>query len=142
MNKNNICSQGTVKEILANTVIIEIKRHSACSGCHAKSICISGEAKDELLEVKSMNPAQFDIDEKVELFMERSSGGKAVVIAYVIPFITLFSALFITIKLTGNELVGFFVSILATALYYVILWVINKNGLIDKQLEMRIRKIE
>lgn len=140
MEKNTLCNEGFVKELLPDGLIVETIRCSACSTCHAKSVCIAGEQKEELLKTIVDNPQAFEIGEKVSIYMEKSLGGKAVILAYLLPFIILFSTLFITTKLTGNELLAFCSAIFSTAVYYLLLWLLNKKQIVDRQFVVKARK--
>lgn len=142
MKNNNICNEGTVKEVLDNALRIESVRHSACSGCHAKSICIAGNQKDEILTLSVEAPSRFQIGEKVNIYMEQSVGIKAILLAYFFPFLILFITLFIIVKLTNNELIAFFSAISSTAIYYAILWLLNKKKIIDKHFVLKVTKKE
>ncbi|MDR2979186.1 MAG: SoxR reducing system RseC family protein [Bacteroidales bacterium] len=140
MEENTLCNEGLVKEILPDGLIVETMQCSACGSCHAKSVCIAGEQKEELLKITVNDPQSFEIGEKVNIYMEKSLAGKAVILAYLLPFIILFSTLFITTKLTGNELLAFCVTIFTTAIYYLLLWLLNKKQIVDRQFVVKARK--
>jgi len=121
MNEDNICKEGIVKAIHEDSVDVEIIMSSACSGCHAKSICMPSEQKQEIVAAQSLYGEQFEIGDKVELVLKKASGNKAVIIAYVIPFIILMIGLIGSYLLFKNELISVIASIALVAIYYVIL---------------------
>lgn len=142
MEGKNICNTGIVKAILDQALLVEMDRQSACSGCHAKSVCLSGQQKLETLKVNVENPSDFQVGETIDIYMEKSAGWKAIFVAYMLPAIILFVTLFLTAHLTGNELIAFFVAMAAIVLYYLLLWLLNKKKLVDDQFVVRGRKTE
>ena len=67
------CKEGIVTEIASDHVIVRMVRSSACSGCHAKGVCHSGDAKEELLTVTSY-PRGLAVGEKVRILFSDSKG--------------------------------------------------------------------
>jgi sigma-E factor negative regulatory protein RseC len=98
---------------------VEIERRAACASCHAKSVCLSSEKRDEIIQVFTNNAGAFQVGEVVQVKLEKSLGAKAVVIAYLFPFLALALGLFITYYFTKNELLSIGVSFAATALYFL-----------------------
>jgi len=119
MNTSNICHQGTVKDIKDNILYVEIERLSACASCHAKSVCLSFSKKDEIIPVPTNEPDIFQIGERVQIELRKSLGNKAVVIAYLFPFLVLALGLFVTYYFTKNELLSIGVAFVATTLYFL-----------------------
>jgi len=140
MKSSNICQQGTIKNILGNTLFVEIKRHAACSGCQAKSFCPSSEKKEEIFPVPTKEPQLFQIGEEVQLTLKKSLGNKAVIIAYLFPFIVLTTGLFITYHFTKNDLISIGIAFVATTLYYLFLKKIDKK--IEKHFSFSVNKIK
>ncbi|MCL2168231.1 MAG: SoxR reducing system RseC family protein [Lentimicrobiaceae bacterium] len=140
MNEPLICHQGIVKKITDSTLFVEIERSSACAACHAKNICISSEKKDEIIPVSVSNPNEFTIGELVQVNMKKSLSTKAVMIAYLFPFIALVAGLFITYYFTKNELLSIGVAFAATALYFLFIKKIDKK--LTKQFSFFVSKIE
>jgi sigma-E factor negative regulatory protein RseC len=130
MNETNICHQGIVKEIAENTLFVQIERHNACTGCHAKNVCSTFGQKDEIIQVFTQNPETFQQGETVRVSMQQSLGLKAIVIAYLCPFFVLVTCLFLTYYLTNNELLSVIVALVSTVLYYLII----------KKIENRLKK--
>jgi len=119
MSSANICHQGTVKEIKENILYVEIERLAACASCHAKSVCFAFTQKDQIISVPTNEPELFRVGEAVQLTLKQSLGAKAVVIAYLFPFLVLAIGLFVTYYFTKNELLSIGVSFAATALYFL-----------------------
>lgn len=121
MSKNTICKEGIVRTINGEDIEVEIIVSSACSGCHAKSICIPSDHKKETIWAKNLNGDTFEIGEKIQLILKESAGNKAVVLAYFLPLLVLMAALFITYAITHNELISVVTSIIFVVLFYFVL---------------------
>jgi positive regulator of sigma E activity len=67
------------------------------------------------------------VGEIVQVNMKQSLGNKAVVIAYLCPFIVLAAGLFLTYYLTKNELISVGVAFAATVLYFLGIKKIDKR---------------
>ena len=86
--ENNICREGIVRAVNGDDISVEIIVSSACSGCHAKSICIPSDRRQEIITVKNTRQEEYQVGETVELLLETSAGNKAVILAYVLPLIS------------------------------------------------------
>lgn len=135
---NNICREGIVRNIDGDDISVEIIVSSACSGCHAKSICIPSDRRQEIVTVKNSRQETYQVGETVDLLLETSAGNKAVVLAYVLPLVVLLVLLFGCYTLTHNELLSVGISILGILLYYLILKSAGKS--VEKGIEFGIRK--
>jgi len=129
MDTPNICHQGTIKEIAGNILFVEIERSAACASCHAKTMCF-GAKKDELISIPTNEPNAFQVGETVRVFIKKSMGAKAVVIAYLCPFLVLSIGLFTTYYFTKSDLLSIGVAFVATALYFLFI----------KRIENRLKK--
>jgi len=119
MDTPNICHQGTIKEITGNTLFVEIERSAACATCQAKSACLAPNKRDEIIPVPTNEPNAFQVGEVVRVNLKKSMGAKAIVIAYLCPFLVLTIGLFATYYFTKNELLSIGVAFGATALYFL-----------------------
>ena len=136
--ENNICREGVVRAIDGDNISVEIIVSSACSGCHAKSICIPSDRRQEIVTVKNTRHENYQIGETVELLLETSAGNKAVVLAYVLPLLVLLVLLFSCYALTHKELLSVGVGILGVVLYYLILKSAGKK--VEKGITFGIRR--
>ena len=136
--EHNICREGIVRSVEGDEITVEVIVSSACSGCHAKSICIPSDRRQERITVKNTRNEQYEVGETVELLLETSAGNKAVVLAYVLPLIVLLVLLFGCYALTHKELLSVGVGVLGVVLYYLILKSAGKS--IEKGITFGIRK--
>lgn len=135
---HNICREGIVRAVNGDEITVEVIVSSACSGCHAKSICIPSDRRQERIVVKNTRNEQYEVGETVELLLETSAGNKAVVLAYVLPLIVLLAMLFGCYALTQKELLSVGVGMLGVVVYYLILKSAGKS--VEKGITFGIRK--
>lgn len=139
-NNNQVCSQAVVKEVQDTYIIAEIVIQSACAACHAKGACGVSERKQEKLKIDLPNPEIFTVGEVVSIEMKQTLGMKAVVIAYLFPFIVLALGLFVTYALTKQELVSVGVSFGLTVIYYFIISKLKDK--FEKEFVFTVKKID
>lgn len=137
---NQVCSQAVVKEVQDTYIIAEIVVQSACAACHAKGACGVSERKQEKLKIDLPNPEIFTVGEVVSVEMKQNLGMKAVVIAYLFPFIVLALGLFVTYALTKQELISVGVSFGLTAIYYFIISKLKDK--FEKEFVFTVKKID
>lgn len=134
MNSNNIISHvGTVIAIEKEKILVHIQSHSACGSCHSKSLCHIAGTDKKIIEINTNQELPYSIGEVVTVKTSLSTGNKAVLLAYGIPIIVLFTALFGSFYFLKNESLAGVVAIVTTGLYYFILWLLRdkiKNKII------------
>lgn len=140
MTEDTICKEGIVRAIHDDQIEVEITISSACSECHAKSICIPSDHKRETVLAQSLYNEHFEVGDKVHLVLKGSAGGKAVVLAYLLPFIVLMVTLFGTYAITKSELAGVIVSVVFVVIYYIILKTQNKK--IEQNFQFFVKRME
>jgi len=64
---------GFVEKIDGDTVFVRITQQSACSGCHAQSMCSASEKKDKIIEVPDRS-GRFRVNEEVIICGQNSMG--------------------------------------------------------------------
>jgi len=136
--ESNICREGIVRAVNGDDISVEIIVSSACSGCHAKSICIPSDRRQEIITVKNTRNEEYRVGETVELLLETSAGNKAVLFAYVLPLIVLLVLLFGCYAFTHNELLSVGVSVLGVVVYYLVLKSAGRK--VERGIEFGVRK--
>lgn len=124
---NNITHKGVVENINNNTVFVKIIVSSACASCKVKSYCAITEMKEMLVEVNVKNPFIYEKGQNVTLSMRNSLGGTALFLAYVLPFIIMFSSLILLTSLGYNELFSGLFAIIILIPYFFLLYLIRKK---------------
>lgn len=138
-NQNNICKEGIVRAIHGEEIEVEIVISSACSECHAKSICIPSDHRKETVTALSLYDETFEIGDKVQLVLRGSAGTKAVVLAYLIPVILLLATLLSIYTLTHKELLSVVLSFVPVIIYYFILKKLNHKW--EKEFTFFVKKL-
>ncbi len=133
-----ICCDGIVRKIESDHLMVEITVSSACGECRAKSICIPSEQKQELIEAQNPYGLDFVVGEVVTLNLQSSSGRKAVVLGYLLPFVVLLASFLITFLFTDKEWIPVLVSLGCTFLYFVVLYRFKKR--MDEQFTFYVTK--
>lgn len=120
----NIKHLGIVENINGSRLKVKIVQSSACSACSVKGHCSASETKEKIIDVYNKNNVPCQVGERVMIVGTTSMGMKAVLLAFVLPFIVLLLALIISLKLTGgDEAVSALVSLGTLVPYYLIIYI-------------------
>lgn len=111
---------GVIRQIEGNRVQVLITQNSACSACHAKSACMASDSAEKLIEAFS-DDTSFKVGDEVMLYGQRALGFKAVLLAFVIPFLLILLALFVLRLFTDNEALSGTIALATLVPYYIIL---------------------
>lgn len=126
MNGNKIKHVGVVDSITADCMRVRIEQTSACSGCKIASHCSASEQKEKLIEVYDRSSIRGrQVGDTVVLVTSMSTGLRAVVLGFVVPFIILIVALLVSLKLISNEGVAALISLAALVPYYLFLYCVR-----------------
>ena len=120
----NIKHLGIVENINGSRLKVKIVQSSACSACSVKGHCSASETKEKIIDVYNKNNVPCQVGERVMIVGTTSMGMKAVLLAFVLPFIVLLLALIISLKLTGgDEAVSALGSLGTLVPYYLIIYI-------------------
>lgn len=122
MNPNTIKHSGIVVDSSSGEVIVRIETRGACSSCNAKKLCSMGESQEKLIAVATPAVERFRSGDRVEVSVRQEMGIKAVMIAYVFPFLLVLAALLTMLQSGVGELTAGLVSLGALGFYYLILF--------------------
>ena len=135
-NTNTIEHTGIVKSIEKNYVNIAILSHPSCSGCVASGVCdVSG--KSEKL-IRAGSRIDLTPGDRVMVVMEQSLGYRALLLGYILPFITVLIMLITLTSLSVHELLAGLISIGSMAVYYLVIY-LNKEK-IGRKFSFTIKK--
>lgn len=101
---------------------VSILAESACAACHAKGMCSSADKTDKIIEVRKNSFETFKIGDYVTIEMNQSSGTKAVIIAYIVPFFILIITFIIANIYIQNQGIVGILSLISMLPYFIILW--------------------
>ncbi|MDR2119499.1 MAG: SoxR reducing system RseC family protein [Tannerella sp.] len=105
MNKS-IQHIGVIEKIEHAVVHVRIVQQSACSGCHAESLCPASHSSEKIIEVEDRSGA-FSLHEEVRICAKPSQGMIAVSLAFVLPLILIILTLVAVHAISGgNEIVA------------------------------------
>ena len=120
--KNEIVHSGKIVEITPDFTTVEIIVDSACSGCHAKSLCGMSEEQEKLISLPTDPYSDHQVGDIVKVCTKMSMGLKAVWISYVIPLMILMILILSLSSVIGNEVISGLVAIGGVGVYYLVIW--------------------
>jgi sigma-E factor negative regulatory protein RseC len=122
-NNNTIIHSGTVSRVSGESVFVSLDKNVHCEGCRIKSACGISDSSDKEVEMISPNES-FHINESVQVLIKKDLGLKAVVWAYVLPFIIMIAVLTIASQFVAEWFAGLLaLSVLVP--YYSVLYYMN-----------------
>lgn len=117
-----ISHHGRIVRITREFTTVEIVSESACSACHAKSLCGVSESVRKEIQVPTFPRENRNVGDEVEVLLKASMGLKAVWLAYVIPLFVLIAVLLGMLSFGAGELVAGLSALAAVAVYYLVIW--------------------
>ena len=117
----SINHNGVIEKIDGGTVYVRIIQQSACSGCHAKSMCTASESKAKVIEVPD-NSGKYHVNEEVQLCGRSSLGLQAVLLAFIFPLIIVFATIVTGTSMQWEETTCGLTGLLLLVPYYCILY--------------------
>ena len=136
-NKDTFVHSATVSRIEGDSVFVSMDQNVHCESCRAKMACGISESKTE--EVEIINPDYtFKIDENVQVVINKAMGLKAVIWAYVLPFILLVTVLFISSLFLAEWQAGI-IALVVLVPYYFILH--SLNSVFRKKFKISVLKL-
>lgn len=125
---NKIKHLGIVESIDGSLIRVKILQSSACSSCSVKGHCSVSETKEKIIDIYNTENKDCKVGQHVMVCGSTSMGMKAVMVAFVIPFLVLLAALFITMRITdGNEPVSALIALVTLIPYYIIIYLIRNR---------------
>ena len=125
--EDTIKHQGTIKKVSGSHIFVEIIQTSACSSCSIKGHCSSADRKEKMIEVTAPQ-GMYQVGDEVLVVAALSMGTKAVILAFVVPFLLLVLSLFLLMTITKDDLLASLGAFATLVPYYLILW-LNKSRL-------------
>ena len=123
--KNEIKHTGRIIEIDQDYTTVEIIVSSACSACHAKTLCGMSEEKEKVIMVPTDPYASHKVGDEVEVMTKMSMGLKAVWISYVVPLAVLMILILTLSTVLESQVVCGLSAIGGVALYYFVIWLLR-----------------
>ncbi len=117
----SINHNGIIEKIDGDTAYVRITQQSACSGCHAQSMCAASESKVKIIEVPD-NSGKFTVNENVLLCGRSSLGLQAVLLAFILPLLIVVAAIVTGTSMQWEETTSGLTGLLLLVPYYCILY--------------------
>ncbi|MCP4393811.1 MAG: SoxR reducing system RseC family protein [Alphaproteobacteria bacterium] len=116
-------NDGIIKSTDGDTIKVEVQINTACSNCDMKKGCsMHHHGTTRIIEVQKTISSNYHMEDHVTVIATMQTGTKAVIIAYIIPFILFMIALIASTKSEINELYCGILSITVVAIYYIALY--------------------
>ena len=120
---NKIKHLGIVENIDGLRLTVRIVQSSACSACSVRGHCSASEQKEKLIDVYNVDRVACEIGERVMVVGATSMGMKAVLLAFVLPFVLVVATLFVVMRLSGgNEVVSALAGLGILLPFYLIIY--------------------
>ncbi|MDE7149599.1 MAG: SoxR reducing system RseC family protein [Bacteroidales bacterium] len=104
-----------------HTARVRLVSQSACAGCAARKVCAVQESQDKEWTVDYPTEEHYTAGEKAILVISEKNGFKAVLLAYILPFLCLTGLIFGLSRLTQDELLIGLTALGGVALYFIVL---------------------
>ena len=125
---NKISHKGKVERIDGDCVVVRIVQTSACAACKAAKHCSAAESKEKLVIVRDKKEAAIrNVGEEVTVTMSAENGRRAVIIAFIIPFVIMVSVLAACLWITDNEPLAALSAMASLVVYYHVVFLFNKK---------------
>jgi len=109
---------GEVVSISGRHARVRIVQTSACSACHAKSMCMASESKEKFIDAQMLD--SLAVGDACEVLVEQSIGWKAVLIAFVLPFLLMLGVLLLC-RMFWSEAISGTLAVVAVGGYALVL---------------------
>ncbi|MEQ8714604.1 MAG: SoxR reducing system RseC family protein [Cyclobacteriaceae bacterium] len=133
---SDIIHSGFVSEVKPGQVKVSLFRPEACGGCQMKDYCGGDQDERQDFEVVASG---YQVGDEVQLQMSATTGLRAVLLAYLVPFAVLLIVLILGLQLGLSETQAGLMSLLTTAAYYGLLKL--KSDLIKDHFSIQIQKL-
>ena len=122
MANARVSHEGTVINVADGKVSVKIEVKSACSACHAKSMCSVSELTEKVIE--ALPAESLSVGDSVLVEMEEKFGLKAVFYVFFIPFVLMASTLFVSSNFVSESIAALF-SLLILVPYGLVLMLLR-----------------
>lgn len=135
--EEEIRHKGVVLTTEGETARVEILQMSACAACKAKQMCMSAESQQKIIDAVMTEPMK--AGDQVEVVVREHLAWKAVLLAYVMPFVLMVGVIAALDYWTEwSEAVTGTLSLCVIALYFLVLSMFKHR--LQKQFSFTARK--
>ena len=132
------------------TALVRIVQTSACAACKAKAMCASAESAEKEMTVQLVYPQllptgkgensalqTYAVGDSVEVMVQQKMGWKAVLLAYMLPFIVMMIVMVILNDFIKEAIAGT-IALCSLGLYFIVLGLFRER--IQKEFSFTARK--
>ena len=135
--EENIHHIGIVLSVKDTMAKVQIVQSSACSACKAKSMCVSTESKEQVIDALMLEPLQ--PGDQAEVTIREQLAWRAVLIGYIMPFVVMMAVIAVlTLTTTLDEAVTGTIALCSIARYYLVLRLFRNR--LEKQFSITARR--
>ncbi|MDE3742819.1 SoxR reducing system RseC family protein [Maribacter polysaccharolyticus] len=124
-NKDAYIHSGVISKKSNGSLIVSLDENVHCESCRAKSTCGISESGSKEVEIPNSGQS-FTLNEPVNVVLKKGLGLKAVVWAYIFPFLLMVGTL-IGSSLFLEEWMAGIVSLLILIPYYLLLYILRNT---------------
>lgn len=121
------------------SVRVRLLAMGACASCSSKKICAMGESSNKEWDIYAADLSLYRLGEKAILSISEKTGMKAVLLAYVLPFLCMVAIIFAVFYVSRNELISGLSAICSVVLYFFLLYIFSSK--IKKSISYSIRPL-
>lgn len=130
--------QGVVEEVSRDYVRVTIVQVAACAECKAKSLCVSSESKEKVIEVKGSYP-DLKVGDAVKVCGSMQMGRRAVLLAFTLPMVMLLLIGFVCLGILNmSEGWVMLLMLLSLTVYFTVMYMLR--GRIEREFRFWIDK--
>lgn len=118
---NKIKHDGIIQAIDNQGIHVRIVQMAACASCKVASQCQMSDRKEKVVDVEHPGVSGVSVGDKVVVYTEESMGFRAVLLAFLLPFLILVGVLVAVLAFTHNEAAAALAGILALVPYFIFL---------------------
>ena len=122
-----IVHQGIVDSLSDEGVRVRIVQSAACGSCKVASQCHISEQKTKLVDVRMAQADGLKVGDAVRVAATTQMGMKAVVLAFVLPFLLMVGVVFVVSLFTRDEPLMALCGLGSLIPYYIIIYACRKK---------------
>lgn len=120
-----ISHEGIAESVNGNYVKVRIVQGASCAGCSARSACMAAETAVKYVDAVAAENGSIREGDNVTVSVSKRLGWKAVLLAFVLPFVVVMTVLAVLVKTGTAEYVAGLIALCSLAPYYTIIYLLR-----------------
>ena len=121
-HSDEISHEGVVEHVEGSDVRVRIVQNAACAGCAARGACVASETAVKIIDATAPD-GTLHVGDKVTVSVSKRLGWRAVLLAFILPFIVMMLVLSCLIYSGADEVMAGVGAIIALIPYYAIIYI-------------------